>query len=132
MIPVNNVRSSLSNWSEIKCQILQGSILGLFLFNIFINDLFFVTEKTDICNFADDNTLNSWGENLKTISENLQHDVAGRLLQWFKINSLKPNLEKFQFMISKKNYKPQKPFVNTFAMENLMKCNFYDWPLIKT
>ena len=53
------VGSSYSKWSEIKHGIPQGSILGPLLFNIFINDLFFVIEKSDICNFADDNTLYS-------------------------------------------------------------------------
>ena len=65
------VGSSYSKWSEIKHGIPQGSILGPLLFNIFINDLFFVIEKSDICNFADDNTLHSCGANLKTVSENL-------------------------------------------------------------
>ena len=51
------VGPSYSMWSEIKQEILQGSILGPLLFNIFINDLFFVIQKSDICNFADDNTF---------------------------------------------------------------------------
>ena len=53
-----------SKWSEIKHGIPQGSIMGPLLFNIFINDIFFVKEKSDICNFADDNTLYSCGANL--------------------------------------------------------------------
>ena len=111
------VGSSYSKWSEIKCRIPQGSILGSFLFNIFINDLFFVIEKSNICNFADDNTLYSCGANLKTVLENLTHD-ASKLLYWFKINSTKPNPEKFQFMIlSNKSYQPQKLFVNTFTTD---------------
>ena len=61
------VGSSYSKWSEIKHGIRQGSILGSLLFNIFINDLFFVIEKSDICNFADDNTLYSCGANLKIV-----------------------------------------------------------------
>ena len=51
------VGSSYSKWSEIKHGIPQGSILRTLLFNIVINDLFFVIEKSDICNFADDNNL---------------------------------------------------------------------------
>ena len=64
------------------------------LFNIFINDLFFGIEKSDICNFEDDNTLCSCGANLKTVLENLEHDTS-KLLYWFKINSMKKNRENF-------------------------------------
>ena len=62
-----NVGSSYSNWSEIKRGIPQGSILEPLLFNIFINNLFFIIEKSDIYNFVDDNTLYSCGANLKTV-----------------------------------------------------------------
>ena len=111
------VGSSYSKWSEMIHGIPQGSILGPLLFNIFINDLFFVIEKSDICNFADDNTLYSCGANLKTVLGNLEHD-ASKLLYWFKINSMKANPEKFQFMIlSKKSYQPQKLSVNTFTID---------------
>ena len=54
---------------------------------------------------------------MKTVLENLKHD-ASKLLYWFKINSMKANPEKFQFMIlSKKPYQPQKLSVNTFAID---------------
>ena len=112
------VSSSYSKWSEIKHGIPQGPILGPLLFNIFITDLFYVIEKSDICNFADDNTLYSCGANLKTVLVNLKHD-ASKLLYWFKINSMKANPKKCQFMIlSKKSYQPQKLSVNTFTNES--------------
>ena len=58
----------------------------------------------------------SCGANLKTVLGNLEHD-ASKLLYWFKINSMKANPEKFQFMIlSKKSYQPQKLSVNTFTI----------------
>ena len=52
--------SACSKWSKIRRGIPQGSILGLNLFNIFINDIFMIIEQSAICNFADDNTLYSW------------------------------------------------------------------------
>ena len=51
------VGSAYSKWSKIRRGILQGSILGPILFNIFINDIFMIIEQSDICNFEDDNTL---------------------------------------------------------------------------
>ena len=57
------IGSADSNWSKILRGIPQGSILGPLLFNIFINDIFFFIEKSEICNFADDNTLYSCDRN---------------------------------------------------------------------
>ena len=81
-----------------------GSILGPLLFNVFINDIFLVVEKSDIRNFADDNTLFSHGSSLPLILNNLGHDMKN-VLYWFKINSLKAKPGKIQFMmIGKKNH----------------------------
>ena len=91
------VNSSYSDWYEIIRGVPQGSILGPLLFNLFINDLFLFLERTNICNFADDNTIYRYDSILEIILENLQHDMK-ILLKWFKIFSMKPNPKKFQFM----------------------------------
>ena len=57
-----------------------------------------IIEQSDICNFADDNTLYSCGERLTEIKENLICDTKS-ILNWLRLNSLKANPEKFQFMI---------------------------------
>ena len=88
------VDSSYSKRSEICRGIPQGSILGPLLFNIFINDIFFFVEKSEICNFADDNTVYSSGKDLAKVKEDLICTMKN-VLKWFMLNSLKANYGKF-------------------------------------
>ena len=84
------VGSAYSKWSKIRRGIPEGSILGPLLFNIFINDIFMIIEQSDICNFADDNTLYSCGERLTEITENLVSDTKRILNLNFKFHESQP------------------------------------------
>ena len=89
---------SYSKWSDICQGVPQGSMLGLLLFNKFINDSLFFVEKSEICNFANDNSIHSYGKYPPKIKEDLICTMKN-ILKWFRLNSLKVNPGKFQFMI---------------------------------
>ena len=47
----------ISNWSEIIIDVPRGSILGLFLLNVFLTDLFLIVKDTDNASYTDDSIL---------------------------------------------------------------------------
>ena len=53
---------------------------------------------SEVCSFADDNTLYSSNKELEIVFKNLESDL-NNVLAWFNINSLKANPGKFQFMV---------------------------------
>ena len=91
------ISSAFSEWLEIKCGVPQGSILGPLLFNIFINDIFLFIYETELCNFADDNTIYVSDKHIDNILTKLKNELR-RLLKWFANNSMVANKEKFQLM----------------------------------
>ena len=90
--------SQYSNWSSIIKGVPQGSVLGPLLFNLFINDLLYFIKDSEICNFADDNTLSVLEFDLDSLIIKLENDLQ-HVLQWLEVNNLVANPSKFQFML---------------------------------
>ena len=78
--------------------------------------LWFV-EKTDICNFADNNTIYSCTKSVNDVIENLQSDLK-IALKWFKDNQMLANPGKFQFMILSKNKTDQSIVIDNKTIES--------------
>ena len=72
------VNASFSDWSELLRGVPQGSVLGPLLFNIYINDLFYLFLDTNVCNFADDTSL--YACNSKLEDHNLENDTLSAIL----------------------------------------------------
>ena len=76
----------------IKSGVSQGSILRPILFNIFINDLFYLLQN-DLHNFADDNTIAAVGQTVPDLINSLT-DKSGVAIDWIHENSM-INLRQF-------------------------------------
>ena len=97
------INTSFSSWSELLTGVPQGSVLGPLLFNIFINDLFYLFDDIDVCNYADDTTLHACDANLKTLVERLEC-AANKAVDWFKHNHMKLNPNKCHLLICGHKY----------------------------
>ena len=92
------VNGSFSEWQETKLGVPQGSVLGPLLFNIYINDLFYLLKNTDICNYADDTTIYVCNNQLENIQNRLEQDAL-QLSGWFRENYMKLNDDKCHLLV---------------------------------
>ena len=97
-VKINNIFSPFQN---IFSGVPQGSILGPILFNIFLNDLFLCIKKSNLHNFADDNTITATCNTLTGLLKTLEQEYESTV-GWFKQNEMIVNADKFQAIILNK------------------------------
>ena len=100
----------------------QGSILGPLLFNIFLSDLFLFISNSSLSTYADDNTLYTFGDNMKKIQDNLRNSFD-TVHQWFYKNYMVLNAEKCHFTCLGNNTENETFLFSNIFMENSKEQN---------
>ena len=96
------VNNSFSDWCNILFGVPQGSILEPLLFNIYLNDILYFANKSNIANYADDTTPYSVDAKIEPLLNTLETDTE-TLIKWFNSNYLKLNADKCHLLISNHN-----------------------------
>ena len=91
------VNTTCSSWKDILYGVPQGSILGVLLFNININDFFLFCEHSNITNYADDTKTYAFNNDVNLMIEQLEN-YLGILSEWFKNNYMKLNSDKCKLL----------------------------------
>ena len=64
----------------------------------FLNDFIYIVKHSEVCNFADDNTIFSCDDTIESVASKLQEDMS-QAISWFKTNQMVANPSKFQVML---------------------------------
>ena len=91
------MRKNFSLLKLILSDIPQESILGAILFNIFMNDIFFLL-GSDLHNFADDNTVTAVAETIQDLINSLDVKTSNAI-EWIKNNDMIASPNKFKAIV---------------------------------
>ena len=100
------VKAEYSAKRQVKAGVPQGSLLGILLFNVYLNDMF-DSVQVDLYNFADDNNLSIVSNTIDEAKASLITETEAAI-NWIESNQIIANPEKFHLMFLSANKKINK------------------------
>ena len=91
------MKDAYSSTSTVLSGVPERSLLGVILFNIQFNDIFYITDKSGLYKFADDNNLSAIGDTVEETKSTLKRQTTN-VLKWFDENHLIANPERFHLI----------------------------------
>ena len=115
--------NELSSFVDVTCGVPQGSVLGPFLFLLFIIDMSQFTTDGCLTNlYADGSMIHASGDNISEVKQKLQNCIKN-ISSWYKINRLKINIDKTKVMLIGRKAQLKSLNVDNFIL------NYDDTPL---
>ena len=105
------INNTYSRQHYVSCGVPQGSVLGLLLFNIYINDLPKIS-KFETRLFADDTALILCDKNMKSLNVKVNFELI-KIEQWLNANKLSLNYSKTKYLLIKPF--PKVPYTDDFS-----------------
>ena len=93
-----NINGTDSDYMNMLCGVLQGSILGSILFILYINDMCNVSTLLKPILLADDTNLFCSGKDIKELCSVVSIELD-KLCKWFQVNKLSLNTSKTNFTV---------------------------------
>lgn len=87
-----------SEMRRVTCGVPQGSLIGLKLFILYINDLCKASDLLNCVLFADDTTLYLSGDNIQQLITEVTRELS-KMKKWFDQNKLSFNISKTKYII---------------------------------
>ena len=94
-----SVNGHNSSYLDVTCGVLQGSILGPFLFLIFINDLPMSARKLSFYLFANDTNIYFEPDSLSKLEQVVNKELK-KVQKWLDTNKLALNIDKETLLFS--------------------------------
>lgn len=117
----------LSDPTDIKCGVPQGSILGPLLFILYINDLSQISNFIRFILFADDSTIAKSDSNLEKLAEDMSREFS-LISEWLNANKLSLNVIKTKYIIfctrQKNNHPVATIKINDVDLEQVKSTKF--------